>query len=338
MFGPARRAPAFEHTGMLTSSPRNPLLWKLAQGSGVLLTLALLVALLRWPQPSLTLLWNLVIPLVPASLLVAPQLWRNVCPLATLNMASNGWFGRRRANPRFLAGTTALGIVLLFLLVPARHLLFNMDGTALAVTIAAVAVLAVALGAGFDAKAGFCNSLCPVLPVERLYGQAPFVELSNPRCATCSGCSPKGCIDLAPAHSIGPMIATPRPDRAWWRSSFGAFAAAFPGFVLGYYLVPDGSLSDAPAVYGTIGATSLASFLLAVGATTWFGVPARSLMPVLAAAAAGIYYWFAGPTLAGTLALGPAGALALRILFLGLVAVWFVRAAGRSRNQDSPAA
>jgi hypothetical protein len=50
--------------------------------------MVLLVGLVVESATTLSLLWNLVIPLVPASLLVAPQLWRNVCPLATLNMVS----------------------------------------------------------------------------------------------------------------------------------------------------------------------------------------------------------------------------------------------------------
>lgn len=317
---------------MLTPSPRRARRWWLAQQAGVLLTLALLVGLVRWPRPSLNLLWGLVIPLVPASLLVAPQLWRNVCPLATLNMASNGWLAKRRPPPRLLALGSSIGVALFFLMVPARHLLFNVDGAALAVTIAAVSALALALGAVFDAKAGFCNTLCPVLPVERLYGQAPFAELSNPRCSPCSRCSVRGCIDLAPAHAIAPMIAAPRSDRAWWRTAYGAFAAAFPGFVLGYYLAPDGALSDAPAVYGVVVATSSASVLVTVAIAALFGVSSRVLMPVLAASAVGIYYWFAAPTVAETLSLGAWGASALRASSLVLVAVWFVRALGRPRD------
>jgi hypothetical protein len=235
------------------------------------LTLVLLAGLFLRPDLTLTILWSLVIPLVPASLLVAPQLWRNVCPLATLNMASNGLVARRNPSPRLLAGAAVAGMVLLGVMVPARRVMFNTDATILAVTIAAVAVLASVLGAVFEAKSGFCNALCPVLPVERLYGQAPFVELSNPRCDGCTHCSVKGCIDLAPAHAIEPVVQRLGKGRAW--------------------------------------------------------------LPVLAAAAAGVYYWFASPILAGTLLLGSLGGSALRVVFLGLVGVWLFRAMGTARDR-----
>ena len=59
-------------------------LWRIAQALGVLGVAILLVGLVVRPAPSLTILWRVLIPLVPATLLVSPLLWRNVCPLATL--------------------------------------------------------------------------------------------------------------------------------------------------------------------------------------------------------------------------------------------------------------
>jgi hypothetical protein len=325
--------PAVEDTHMFVPSPARARLWRIAQLAGVGLTLVLLAGLVLRPDATLTILWSLVIPLVPASLLVAPQLWRNVCPLATLNMASNGLVARRNPSPRLLAGAAVVGMALLVILVPARRVLFNTDATMLAVTIAAVAVLALVLGAVFEAKSGFCNALCPVLPVERLYGQAPFVELSNPRCDGCTHCSVKGCIDLAPAHAIAPVVKGQGASRPWFWSAFGTFAAGFPGFVFGYYLVPDGPLTSAPLVYGTVAAASVASWLLTLFIASMFRVSARAMMPVLAAAAAGVYYWFASPILAETLLLGAAGRNALRVVFLGLVAVWLFRAMGMARDR-----
>ena len=300
--------------------------WRLAQVSGVAATVLLLVGLITWGPASLTLLWSLVIPLVPASLLIAPQLWRNVCPLATINMASNGWWGRRAPSQRMLSAAGGLGVLLLWLMVPARRFLFNSDGFALAITIAAVAVLALALGAAFDAKSGFCNALCPVLPVERLYGQRPFVEFSNPRCESCGHCSVKGCIDLAPTKSIAPVVGSTHGERAWWRSVFGVFAAAFPGFVLGYYLTPDGPLTSAPAVYVRMLTWMSASYLITVLVAQAFHVSATRAMPVLAATAAALYYWFASPVIADAVS-SPGVTVGLRAAFLALVGLWFLRAA-----------
>ena len=36
------------------------------------------------------------VSLLPASFLISPVLWRGVCPVATLNMFSNGWIARRK--------------------------------------------------------------------------------------------------------------------------------------------------------------------------------------------------------------------------------------------------
>ena len=65
------------------------------------------------------------------------------------------------------------------MLVPARRFLCNEHGIALAVVVISVAVAALAFGAVFDFKAGFCNAICPGLPVEKLYGAtAPFICLN----------------------------------------------------------------------------------------------------------------------------------------------------------------
>ena len=45
-------------------------------------------------------------------------------------------------------------------------------------------------------------------------------------------------------------------------------------------------------------------------------------MPLLAAAAVGIYYWFAAPLIAEALRLNPAVATAIRVSTLVVVAMW----------------
>ena len=70
-------------------------LWRAAQGVGLLLTAALLTGLLTRPQPSLHVLWDMVIPLLPATFLLSPMLWRNVCLLATLNQLTGRGRGAR---------------------------------------------------------------------------------------------------------------------------------------------------------------------------------------------------------------------------------------------------
>ena len=310
---------------MSPSSQSATALWRPIQGVGLVATLALLVGLFWQPDTSLTVLWNIVIPLVPASLLVSPMLWRNSCPLATLNMLSNGLAGRRTPAKPLAAGSATLGMVLFALLVPARHVVFNTDGPALAMTIITVAAGAVLLGAIFDAKAGFCNAMCPVLPVERLYGQSPLISVGNSRCPSCTLCT-KACLDLAPRKSIARVLGGAWHSSAWLRTPFGAFAAAFPGFVLGYFTTVDGPLASAGSVYLRVGGWAGLSYLLAAAAVLSFKIPAARVFPTLGALAAGLYYWFAAPKLAAAVGAGEAGGIVLQVAAFGLVATWWWRA------------
>ena len=301
-------------------------LWLVARWAGVAVTLALLAGLVLRPGITLDVLWNVLIPLVPISLLITPMLWRNVCPLATLNMVTNRPGVARKLDDRWLSLAGLAGILLLVLLVPARRFLFNTDGVALALTIAAVALLALAFGAVFDMKAGFCNAICPVLPVERLYGQHPLVSLSNPRCVPCTLCTKKGCIDLAPPRSIARTLGGARHSHRWLLSGYGVFAAAFPGFVIGYFTLTDGPLSSAGLVYGHMVVWAGASYLAAALLTVLLRLRAATATVLLGAVAAGLYYWYAATTISTALGLPAGTVLGLRLVTLALVVVWMTGA------------
>ncbi len=309
-------------------------LWRMAQTAAMLATLTLLWGLVAQPDLSLKLLWSLAIPLVPASLLISAQIWRNVCPLATLNMALN-----RPGTPTLRNGglvvSTTVGIVLLVILVPARHVLFNTNGIALAVTIAAVALVALVGGRYFDAKAGFCNAICPVLPVERLYGQSPLVEIGNPRCVPCTHCTAKGCLDLNAQKSALVSTGIPTSSLSWLRSPYGAFAAAFPGFVIAYYLTTDGPFATTGDLYLRVALWSAASYGLVLLTVGVFGIAARNALLGLAALAVGLYYWFAAPGLAEAWSLGEPFVGTVRVVALGLVAVWLIVAHRRVARDRS---
>lgn len=320
--------------------------WAAVQALGVTLTGVLLLGLVLAPEPTLAVLWKVVIPLVPASLLVSPLLWRNACPLATLNLLAND-SGGASARGRAATIANAVGIGLLLLLVPARRFLFNVDGPALAATILAVAALAVVLGAVFDAKAGFCAGICPVLPVERLYGQSPLVRIGNARCTSCTACT-SACLDLSPWKSVRQLLGRGRPAAAWILTPFGTFAAAFPGFVVGYFTLSDVTLSAAASVYAHVGLWTAVSWAVVAALALLPGASAARLLPALGAAAAGLYYWFAAPDLGVTIGLAPAAADHLRVAALGLVGAWWIgawtrarppgarRAAAGRRNPDGP--
>ncbi len=316
-------------------SPAGLGLWRTAQLLGVVATVILLAGLVTQPDLALDILWNVLIPLVPASLLISPAIWRNVCPLATLNLMTNRSSVSRTLTSGLLPSAGAIGIVLLVVMVPARRFLFNTDGLVLAITIAAVAVLALALGGFFQLKAGFCNAICPILPVERLYGQYPLMQVNNPRCVPCTMCTVKGCIDLNPSRSIAQTIGSAHRSHAWLLSGYGVFAAAFPGFVLGYNLTQDGPLATAGSVYLDIAVWALASYLATILLVRLFRASAMRAMVVLAAAAAGLYYWFAADTVTTAFEIQGAPTTAIRVVGLALVAVWLWRAMQRVTHTNS---
>lgn len=313
--------------GIAALGSRSRLAWTAAQAVGIAGTLFLLAGLVLRPEPALRVLWKVLIPLVPAVLLVSPLLWRNVCPLATLEMLAQRIAGERPPARRWARVGAVVGVVLLAVMVPARHLIFNTDGPVLAMTIAAVAGLSIAGGLAFDARGGFCNSLCPVLPVEKLYGQSPLLEVGNPRCARCTACAP-GCIDTGPRTAPFRALGSARDGTGWTRTVFGAFAAAFPGFVLGYFTTADGPLSAAATVYAPVFAWAGASWLVTTAAVVRWRIRPEVALPALGAVAAGIYYAFAAPQLATAIGLPEAGNL-LRAAFLTLVVAWWWRAERR---------
>lgn len=288
------------------------------------------IALLVVPDVGLPMLWDVAVALIPATLLISPLIWRNVCPLATLNMFGNRLREGRRATPVWTARANLLGILLFAALVPARRFLFNESGAALALTIGLVAAAAVVLGVAFDGRAGFCNALCPVLPVERLYGQNPMVGLQRARCSTCSACG-KGCPDLIPDYGVRVAARTETRGVEWLRNPFALFAAALPGFVLGYFAQPNTDLLGAGQVYARVFAFAGGSVAIVALAAAVLRLRARVALPVLAALAVALYYWHAAPGLAGAFGAAEQATLILRVATLGLVAWWGVRAIRSAR-------
>jgi len=103
------------------------------QAAAALLLVAyvgLLAALYFRPGLGLRLLWFLCVPLIPAAALAAPSAWASVCPLSTAQTLARrlgwrkGWRRLAHASNRKLQ---VAGWVLMFTVVPARHLLFNAD-------------------------------------------------------------------------------------------------------------------------------------------------------------------------------------------------------------------
>jgi hypothetical protein len=290
------------------------------------------VGLTLRPAPSLRILWDMIIPLLPAVFLVNPMLWRNVCPLATISTFRRN--GQRVLDGRSARAAWVVGMLLLLVLVPARRFVFNTSGLALSGTIVAVAAIAFVSGFVFSRRAGFCNAICPVLPVEKLYGQRPLLSVSNPRCADCSLCTPLGCIDLAATKTVAQTLGPRRRDRRWLVTPFGVFAAGFPGFIVAFSTLGNVPLAGAGSVYVTVLLYSLVSYV-AVAAIAIVGrISAALLLPLLGATAFMLYYWFGAPIIGRAYGVPDAGPLVIRAGAALLLAVWLARA---RRQGDSGA-
>jgi hypothetical protein len=129
------------------------------------------------------------------------------------------------------------GMVLLLVLVTARKVWFNRSGPATAGLIVSAVVIALLTGLLFRGKSGWCTGMCPMLPVERLYGQAPWIRLGDTNCVDCVACT-RHCPDRMPGSAALAELSS-RTAAGQRRARLRClFAAVFPGFVAGYFLVP----------------------------------------------------------------------------------------------------
>jgi hypothetical protein len=298
-------------------------------------TIGLLVGLVALPRETLGILWYIVIPSLPAVFFINPILWRGICPLASANELGNRFRVGEPPSPRTVAALGIAGLFTFHLLIPARHFLFNVNGSVLALTIVAVLACAVVLGAAFAVRSGFCNALCPILPVELLYGQAPLIQFERGRCTACSVCTPRGCADLAPGKALTQLLGSTRHSIAWLRTPFGVFAAALPGFIVAYGNVPDVGTEAALLVYATSLAWSLLSIVFVWLAVAVTRCSAASALRAVAAASGAAYYWFAGPNIALRFHAPSLVARSIQLAGLALVAVWFVNAR-RAKGGTTP--
>lgn len=325
----------------------------------------------------LTVFWKLVVPLVPVILLVAPAVWRNICPLAFFNMA--GYWLRaafEKTEQRRLRGRlklaepgirkwlcshgTWVAILLLCILVPARLFLFNSNAQSLDILLLLLAVLTFACGVIIPFKSGWSASICPVYPVECLYGMNPFVHLDNTMCVEkaaegrpqtlCGGCT-RRCLDL----TIGSAAAS-KADAQWHPTpTLRFFISAFPGFVLAYWILD----SKLPAISPHVPAVAVpmiiyAGFIAAMALSACCAEVIRKVKKpderntdkqldlALVAVAFNLYYWMAIPAAVKTVCMlsniTPVAVLPVAGVLLAGIAIltvlWLGRASAAAGNKS----
>lgn len=316
-------------------SPRADRLWLAARMTALAALVGAFAILWFLPATGLAVVWGGVVPAIATSLFVSPTFWRGVCPLATLNEAGNRIGRPAIPSPAVQTGLGVAGLVLFHTLVPARLLLFNHNGASVVIAGLGIGVLAIGLGARFAVRSAFCNALCPILPVERLYGQAPLLAVERGRCSACTVCTPRGCLDLSGTKNVAQVVGRTRRSAAWLLTPFGIFAAALPGFIYGYFQAPTGLGTPPLDVYRWTLGLSAASYLLVALLVLVSRLRSGVVLPLIAAAAGMIYFGYSGPAIARLwhapapfgIVLGSGGVV--------FVALWLVRALRTPKDAEA---
>jgi len=287
--------------------------------------LGLAVVLFVRPDVGLFFFWRVMIPMVPLLFFVAPALWRNICPMAALNQTPRLFgFTKGMTPPQWMQRYGYLVAISLFLvLVSTRKVIFNTNGPALAVLILASLTAAFVMGDLFRGKSGWCSSICPLLPVQRIYGQTPFVNVTHAHCEPCLGCT-KNCYDLNPKNAY---LADLYDDDRHFALFRRAFVGLFPGFILAFYLVPNPPAIPTWQMYAMLaaaGAFSMMTFFAVEAVTRHTG---SKITVIYGALALNLYYWFNSMTLGSLIATPAPEAFvwSLRALVLGLTLFWIYR-------------
>jgi nitrite reductase (NADH) large subunit len=266
--------------------------WQAIRVATLLGAIGLALALVVVPDDGLYVLWKIVIPVLPFLWLVVPGLWRNVCPLSASNQTPRVLgLSKALTAPAWLTEygfVIAAGLFILF--VSLRKIGLDDSGPASAL------LLLGALGGGFaggvllKGKSGWCSSICPLLPIQRLYGQTPYKLVANSHCTPCVGCT-KSCYDFNPRVAYLADLNDPDPH---WSGRRKLFAAAFPGLVVAFFTLPEARGGEEIAsLYGQLGLYLAASVAVFFALDALLTVSTHKLTTLFGAAGFSLFYWYA---------------------------------------------
>jgi nitrite reductase (NADH) large subunit len=307
--------------------------WRPLRWTGVAIGLGIAVAGLLRPADALTAFWFVFVPIAPLLFLVAPGLWRNTCPMASLNQLPRTLgFTRGLTLPPRVAGVAPLISAGLFLaIVPLRKVWLDGQGEALGIFLLTVLGLAFVGGLLFKGKSGWCSQFCPMLSVERFYNLAPLAVVPNSHCRPCVGCA-RNCYDFNPTAA---QLADLDDDDPRWSGYRTAFAGLLPWLIVAF-TTTDAVGSATPgavaAVYGRLllfCAAGIGAFQV-IEAVTRLSRFHVVLLHVVAAL--NLFYWYTAPKVLGHFGVTAAVAAYAVQGAVALVSLaWLVRAWPRER-------
>jgi NADPH-dependent 2,4-dienoyl-CoA reductase/sulfur reductase-like enzyme/ferredoxin len=315
--------------------------WHAIRICAVAAYVALCVALFIAPSGAQFAFFKVIVPLLPILFFTAPGLWRNICPLAASNQAPRVLgFTRALTPPDWLRRYGALiSIALFFGITSTRIAFFNSNAAGLSVLLSLTIISAFVAGIAFKGKSGWCSSVCPLLPLQRVYGQTPFANVPNSHCQPCVGCT-KNCYDFRPSVAYQADLHDPDPN---WTAPRKLFISALPGFVLGFFLLVSHPGLALPEVYLRLAMFFLASVGLFYAVQAILLVPSTLLVALWASVAINTFYWFAGITLADSFhqITGVQAAWLrwpIRAIVLALSLLWIARTYVKGRQYEEEAA
>lgn len=214
-----------------TPAPSEPALRTAVRIAGLLVLVGAAPLALLHPL-GVRIVWAVAVAALPLGIVLAGyHAWRRVCPLAffaTLGQRlkrqskrkTGEWMARHHLDVQtaLLAGAMAL-----------RHLGANDAPWALASLFTAVILAALTVGFLYTGKT-WCNHLCPVGLVEKLYLEPTQLAAreGNSQCSACTACK-KNCPDIDLEQAYWKEADLPARRRAY---------SLWPGLVLGYFVYP----------------------------------------------------------------------------------------------------
>lgn len=294
----ARAVSSFKSGDQL--SKRSIIAWRTVQFALWLAGTTILSCLLFIPATGTLLFWNILIPLAPLIFVVAPGVWRNVCPLGTTVLLPRhlGLTRKKRLTVSQSGKLNLAAVIALFVIVPLRHAVFNNSGHATAALIIGLAITGIIFSYFYEWKSAWCSGLCPVHPVEKLYGGNALMPVPNAHCSQC-----RNCVVPCPDSAVN-INAVADAKTRYQQISALLITGGLPGFIWGWFHVPDensiSSLQTFLAVYKMPMTGFAISLLLYVLLQN--NIPElykRTLHNIFAAAGVSFYYWYRIPSLFG---------------------------------------
>lgn len=278
---------------------RPPVIWRTVACLLLACAFALCVTLVWRPELGLSLTWSVVAPALPLIFLIAPSVWRNVCPLALVNQLPRlRGLSRNLPAPELITRHGFTIAALWFVaLVALRPVLLDRNGPATAAVIVLSFAAAFIGGVVVRGKAGWCGTICPLNAAQRIYGRAPLVRAEHAHCSPCVGCM-RPCADIDPRGVLA-LEASGHADGRGRRLMLGAA----PGLAVGYFAGPGWIAGPAPLIMLAVLLPAAATAACYLG-LSWLvrrWSQSRRHVPALnnafGAAAFAIFYTFAVPQL-----------------------------------------